>query len=64
MSEIRKLINKLNNIEMRMGWTERDFYLGKKVWHISSEELFVDGKIASKGEIEEFLKLKREFDYD
>jgi len=61
---MERLINKLNNIEKNVGWVERYYRLGGKFWYIAPEELWCEGRIASKEEIEGFLKLKKQLDKD
>lgn len=59
---MKKLIEKLNNIERNVGWVERYYHLGGRVWFISKENLFVDGKIATSEEVNTFLSLKEAWD--
>jgi len=59
---MERLINKTNNIEKNAGWVERLYYLGGKSWFVGHERLFIEGRRANEKEIEEFLKLKEEFE--
>ena len=63
MSEdIKKLIDKLNNIEASMRFAERHYWLGDKQWFVGRYDLYIDDRLATREEIEEFTKLKKEFD--
>ena len=69
MMEIKSLIDKTNLIEKNFGVVERHFYLGGKHWfvgrvfiHLIKTDSFSNDRMATDEEIQEFLKLKKEFD--
>ena len=60
--ELKKLLNKLNNIEANQRFVERNYWLGNKMWYIGRFDLYINEQIATEKEIKEFLVLKKEFD--